>query len=116
MLTYKGPVGDSPAKVRQETEVMVSDYDDCREILAKLGLAPVLETLKHRTTYRLQGAQAMIDKYSGAHAHIPEFLEIEAPDLESIYDVARKLGFSPDDCKSWGFRQLVQHYSRDSRK
>ncbi len=116
VLTFKGPVGDSQAKVRQEIEMTVGDFDNCREILAKLGLAPVLETRKRRTTYRLQGAQIMIDKYSGAHAHIPEFLEIEAPDLESIYEVARKLGFSPDDCRPWGFRRLVQHYSPDSPK
>jgi adenylate cyclase class 2 len=116
VLTYKGPIGDSPAKVRHEIEVTVGSFDNCRDILAKLGLAPILATQKRRTAYSLQGAQVVIDKYEGVHAHIPEFLEIEAPDLESIYEVARKLGFRPDDCKPWGFRRLVQHYSPDSHK
>ena len=116
VLTYKGPVDDRQAKVRQEIEVTVSDLDDCRNILAKLGLVPVRESQKRRTTYTLQNAQVAIDKYTGAQAHIPEFIEIEASDLESIYEVARKLGFKPDDCKPWGFRRLVQHYSRDSHE
>ena len=116
VLTYKGPIGDSQAKTRQEIEVTVSDFDNCRDILEKLGLAPLLETQKRRTAYNLQGAQVVIDKYEGVHAHIPEFLEIEAPDPESIYAIARKLGFRPDDCKPWGFGRLVRHYSRDSHK
>ena len=115
VLTYKGPVDDRQAKVRQEIEVTVSDFDNCRDILAKLGLAPVLETRKRRTTYRLQAAQIVIDKYAGVYAHIPELLEIEAPDLESIYAVVQKLGFRPDDCKPWGLGRIVQHYSRDRR-
>jgi predicted adenylyl cyclase CyaB len=116
VLTHKGPVADSQAKVRDETEVTVSDFDNCRDILAKLGLAPLLETRKHRTTYNLQGAQVVIDKYEGVHGYIPEFLEIEAPDLETIYDLARKLGFGPDDCKPWNFRTLARHYSPDPDK
>jgi predicted adenylyl cyclase CyaB len=116
VLTHKGPVADGQAKVRDEIEVTVSDYDNCRNLLAKLGLTPLPETRKRRTAYNLQNAQVVIDKYAGAHAYIPEFLEIEAPDLESIYDIARKLGFSPKDCKPWNFRTLARHYSPDSHE
>jgi adenylate cyclase, class 2 len=114
VLTHKGPIGYGQAKVRKETNVAVSDFDTCRSILEKLGLVLRLETQKRRSVYNLQGAQVMIDKYAGAYAHIPEFIEIEAPDLESIHAVARKLGFGPEDCKPWAFSRLVQHYAPDS--
>ena len=116
VLTYKDYVSDSQAKVRREVEVTVGDFGVCRHILERIGMVSVLETEKRRTLFRLRDAQVVIDKYAGAHAHIPEFIEIEAPDLESIHEAARKLGFRPDDCKPWGLRELFQHYSQDSNQ
>jgi predicted adenylyl cyclase CyaB len=84
VLTYKSHVGDSGAKVRDEREVLVSDFGTARAILESLGFSVWLEMKKHRTSYRLRGGHFEFDRYSGAYDYVPEFLEIEGPDVEAV--------------------------------
>ncbi|MDA8079135.1 MAG: class IV adenylate cyclase [Nitrospiraceae bacterium] len=110
VLTYKGHVEDRDAKVRQETEVTVSDFEGMRSILESLGFTPWLEMEKHRTSYDLSGVRFELDKYHGEHEYIPEFLEIEGPDVPSVRDCASLLGFRKEDCLPWDAVQLARHY------
>ena len=112
VLTYKSHVGDRGAKIRDEREVRVSDFDTTRSILESLGFSVWLEMKKHRTSYRLRGGHFEFDKYSGMYGYIPEFLEIEGPDLETVRSFARLLGFAAKDCKPWDSYRLAQYYSR----
>jgi predicted adenylyl cyclase CyaB len=115
VLTYKSHVGDRGAKVRDEREVHVSDFDTTRSILESLGFSVWLEMKKHRTSYRLRGGHFEFDKYSGEYEYIPEFLEIEAPDIEAVRAFARLLGFTPKDCKPWDAVRLAKYYSARKR-
>lgn len=112
VLTYKGHVGDRGAKVRDEKEVSVSDFDTARSILESLGFSVWLEMKKHRTSYALRGAHFEFDKYGGEHGYIPEFLEIEGPDVKTVHSFARLLGFTGKDCRPWDSYRLAQYYSR----
>jgi predicted adenylyl cyclase CyaB len=75
VLTFKRHVEDRNAKVREEQEVVVSDFLTTRFILEAIGLSTRIEMSKHRTTYELGGTHFEFDKYSDAYAYIPEFLE-----------------------------------------
>lgn len=88
-LTFKAP-GDVP-EVRQEFEFQVSDPDAARALLGGLGYRPVWAYEKRRTQYRLEPADVMVDELPfGA------FVEIEAPSLEAVEAVARRLGLDWD--------------------
>ena len=112
LLTFKKFVESGPAKVRDEYEVVVSDFDSMRLILESLGLSPTKRMEKHRTSYTLKsGVEVDIDKYAGEYSHIPELLEIEGKDVETVHLHAKLLGFQPVECKSWTTFDLIDHYS-----
>jgi adenylate cyclase class 2 len=116
VLTYKSHIGDRGAKVREEMEVSVSNFDTARSILESLGFSAWLEMRKHRTSYTLGGAHFEFDKYRGEHGYIPEFLEIEGPDVKTVHDFAKLLGFSKKDCKPWDAVRLAKYYARRKEK
>lgn len=116
VLTFKAHVDNSAAKVREETEVTVSDFDDMRSILKSIGFSPWLEMKKHRTTYALPGFHFEFDRYTGEFGFIPEFLEIEGPDTEAIYESAAALGFSKEDCRPWDALQVAEYYSARKKR
>ena len=111
-LAFKKFVENQSAKVRDEYETEVSDFESMRLILESLGLSPTRRMKKHRTSYVLsEGIHVDIDRYSGTLSHIPELMEIEGGDIFTIRAHAKLLGFGPDDCKSWDTFDLVDHYS-----
>jgi adenylate cyclase class 2 len=116
VLTYKSHIGDRGAKVREEMEVSVSNFDTARSILESLGFSAWLEMRKHRTSYTLGGAHFEFDKYRGEYGYIPEFLEIEGPDVKTVNDFAKLLGFSKKDCKPWDAVRLAKYYARRKEK
>jgi predicted adenylyl cyclase CyaB len=111
-LAFKKCVESQSAKVRNEYEVSISDFETMRLILESIGLISTWRMEKHRTSYALSGGVHVdIDKYSRDFAHIPELMEIEAGDISTIHAHAKLLGFGPDDCKSWDTFDLIDHYS-----
>jgi adenylate cyclase class 2 len=116
VLTFKAHVDNSAAKVREETEVTVSDFDAMRSILKSIGFSPWLEMKKHRTTYTLPGFHFEFDRYTGEFGFIPEFLEIEGPDTKAIYESAAALGFSKEDCRPWDALQVAEYYSARKKR
>ena len=110
VLTRKELISKTEAKVMKETETAVEDPDALRNILQSLGLTPAKETHKHRIQDEWEGVHIVIDSYKGALAPIPPFLEIEAPDLDTLYRTVEKLGYTKEDCKSWDTGDLIKHY------
>jgi len=111
-LTFKKFSESQSAKVRDEYEVVVSDFESMRLILESVGLFPTKRMRKHRTSYTLKsGVEVDIDKYAGEYSHIPELLEIEGEDVETIHLHAKLLGFQPEECRSWTTFDLIDHYS-----
>jgi len=109
-LTFKRRVSDEEAKVREETEVGVEDFDQCLRVLEGLGLIELYKVEKYRTAYELGSAKVVIDRHVGKLAHIPEFVEIEAESVGDVRSVAGRLGFPAEELRPWGLPQLIRHY------
>ena len=116
-LTFKKFVANDSAKVREEYEALVSDFDSTRLILESIGLVGFQRMKKHRITYALQnGVTADIDSYTGELSHIPDLMEIEAKDVATLRSYIKLLGFNPEDAKPWTTFDLVNYYSGKSAK
>jgi predicted adenylyl cyclase CyaB len=111
-LTYKKVRFDKAAKNAEEYSVEVSDLDVTQKILLNLGLCIIDDMLKHRVSYKLDSARFDMDIYLGKYDFIPEFLEIEAENVEDIYKYADLLGYKPKDCLPWSTKELVEYYSK----
>ena len=87
-LTYKGPAsGLGGARLRQELEFEVSDFDMARLFLEALGYQVMLIYEKYRAAYDLDGVEVSLDELPYG-----TFVEIEGPDPSAIQSVTRKLG------------------------
>jgi adenylate cyclase class 2 len=112
ILTYKIINENREAKIAEEYSVVVSDLGIMQKILQSLGFVLIESMQKHRTSYELEGVHFDIDCYAGKYNYIPEFLEIEADSIGSVYRYARKLGFKAEDCLPWSTVQVVEHYKK----
>jgi predicted adenylyl cyclase CyaB len=109
-ITLKKYVPDKTAKVRKEYEIEISDFSVAEEILKGLGCFPELSVKKHRESYQLNQVHFELDKHLDEYNYIPWFLEIETKDKETLSAYIHKLGFTKDQCKSWSFFEVADHY------
>jgi len=86
-VTYKG-VGseEGGARLRQELEFTVSDFNTTLALFEALGYQVYLMYEKYRTTYRLGNVEVALDEMPTG-----DFLEIEGPDSKSIRSTALQL-------------------------
>lgn len=105
-LTYKKLITRKGAKIAEELETEVKDFDAVHNILLKLNLKHSESHKKKRTTYRIGNTIFEFDEYE----NIPVFMEIEAPSVEVIEDYIKKLGINENKVKSWTGRELMEHY------
>jgi len=110
VLTHKKNLSREGAKIMEETETSVDDFGQMEKILLAVGLVPQTSTRKFRTQYDYQGWHAVFDDYQDELGHIPEFIEIEAPDIHTLHKVALQLGFEKESLLSWSTYELVKHY------
>jgi predicted adenylyl cyclase CyaB len=115
-LTFKKFVKNETAKVRDEQEVTVSGFEPMRLILESLGLIAIQRMERHRTSYKLKNIKVDIDKYAGEFSHIPDLMEIEGEDIDTVRSHIKLFGFQPEDCKSWTTFDLVDYYSERRTK
>lgn len=105
-LTFKKKITQDHAKVMEETETEVDDFDEMHRILLALGLKPAKDYVKKRTSYKLGKARFEIDEYE----KIPAYLEIEAPSIDLINAYVEKLGLDKEKVKTWTGKELLEHY------
>ena len=107
-LTYKKLLNTDEAKISEEIEVEVNDFNAMEKILLAIGLEPKrgYPFTKHRISYLLNGVHFELDTI----AQFPTYLEIEAPTNKIMKDYAQKLGFSVTDIKPWGTREIFAYY------
>lgn len=115
-LTYKKVQVTQGAKVAEELSVEVSSFDTMKKILENLGLFLIGKMEKHRISYLLDQVRFDFDRYFGEYGYIPEFLEIEAENKESIQKYAILLGFKASECLPWSTNDVVQYYSSKKEK
>ncbi len=89
-LTYKGP-GQivEGTRLRQEIELVVSDFAAARALLEALGYQVVMMYEKYRAAYAYQEAEISLDEMPYGN-----FVEIEAADPAHIRSVANRLGLT----------------------
>jgi adenylate cyclase class 2 len=108
-LTYKKMLSRDKFKEMEETEIFVSNLENIKQILTKIGLEEKKSFSKKRISFKLKGYSFEIDTYEG----IPPFLEIEAESHEKVVEMAEKLGFKKEQLKPWIGPQLVKFYGKD---
>jgi predicted adenylyl cyclase CyaB len=115
-LTYKTVLANQEAKVAEEYTVEVSDLERMKKILGYLGLFVVENMRKQRVSYALDRVHIDIDQYADDYGYIPEFLEIEAENIDLIHKYAELLGFKAKDCLPWSTKDLIRYYSSKKGK
>ena len=115
VLSLKKDIENREAKVREEHEIEVSDFSGMKYMLETIGLNVWLEMKKHRTSYEFRGVHFEIDAYHDKFSYIPQFMEIEGHDVETVYAYAELLGFTRNDCKPWDIIEVAAYYSGRSR-
>lgn len=99
-LTFKGLAPEdvtSEAKVREEIELEVGDFDRMALILERLGFVPVQVYEKYRETYHWRDVEIVLDEMPYGH-----FVELEGPE-ESLKEMAASLGLE------WSRRVLANY-------
>ena len=107
-FTVKKLLNTDQAKISEENEVEVSNYEAMEKALSSIGLAPKrgYPLSKHRISYVLGNAHLELDTFP----QFPTFLEIEAPSIELIHKTVKELGFVVSDINPWGVREVFAHY------
>ena len=115
-LTYKKVHATQTAKNAEEYSVEVSNIETMQKILEYLGLVATEKMLKHRISYEVDNVRFDIDRYLDNYKFIPEFMEIEAENVDAIYKYAELLGFKPKDCLPWSTEELIRYYKEKKGK
>jgi adenylate cyclase class 2 len=105
-FTFKGPRAPGAVKSREEIETAIGDADSMLEILAALGLTPILRYEKRRESWRLGACKIELDE----PAEIGLFVEIEGPDEASIREVQKRLGLAEAEVESSSYVAMLIDY------
>src|ERR1039458_9014580 len=107
-LTLKKLINTEKAKVSEETEIAVSDFETAKNFLGAIGLEQKrgYPLKKYRISYLLNDVHFELDTLP----QFPTYLEIEAPSNKHITEYAQKLGFAASDVKPWGTREVFAYY------
>lgn len=80
ILTFKGISEldlNSEAKIREEIEVLVDDFDRMATILKRLGYQPLQTYEKYRETFQLNGVEVVLDEMPYGN-----FIELEGDEAD----------------------------------
>lgn len=108
LLTSKGPPGENTrAKVRHEVQTRIEDGEAMAEILRGVGMVEFRGMVKRRSSYVLGDCLVELDEVSPLGC----FVEIEAPDEQSLQEVRSRLGL-PDQPITESYLKLVDLHGR----
>lgn len=106
ILTVKKVKSQSGARESVEEETIVPDYMEMRRILEELGLVLKHSSFKYRESYELKGVLYEIDEWEKELFPQP-YLEIEAPDQETLKKGIEMIGYTIDDTSTLTLRELT---------
>ena len=108
VVTYKAEnKNDKNLADREEIETLVSDYENTKLILERLGYEIFFIYEKYRSIYRLSDTEVFAD-----HTPIGDFIEIEGPDDEAIRKSAVLLGLDWEQRISESYSVLFQDWKK----
>ncbi len=91
---------------KDEHETAISNIESFAKVLEKYGMEKTREKKKHRISYKLEDMEFDFDVYE----NIPEFLEIEGPDGDTIQSWVQKLELQDHEQMLGGSRKIFKHY------
>ncbi|MCH2189076.1 CYTH domain-containing protein [Candidatus Gracilibacteria bacterium] len=91
---------------KDEHEMEITDIESFSSVLERYGMEKIREKKKHRVSYKLGEIEFDFDLYEG----IPELLEIEGPDGDTIREWIEKLGLTQKKQLLGGSKKLFEHY------
>ena len=113
ILTFKGK--DEPntnAKIREEIEVKVDDFDKMLEILTLLGFVVKIRYEKNRETFHFDGGEVVIDEFP----KLGWFCEIEARSESDIMKIAEKLSIDPKELTNKTYWYFMEEYMKKTNQ
>ncbi|MDD4290102.1 MAG: CYTH domain-containing protein [Patescibacteria group bacterium] len=110
LITVKKPITNSAIEFREEYSFSTSDFHETKNIIKSLGLVEYESTRFHRAIYTLKDLTFKFDQYYDKYSNVPEFFEIQANDLEMIYEYAKALGIKKENCLPISTAQLLKEY------
>lgn len=93
----------------REIEFDVSSMEDAKNFLESIGLIAYRTVEKYRHTFELDGVVFDIDTWP----KIPVYVELEGESIESIQEVAKKVGLDWDNRFDQDPRFVFKHYGFD---
>lgn len=96
------------ARVNDEYEINVCDFDKTRLIFKKLGFTEYSTDLRKRISFKLKNSLVEID----LRDDIPPFLEVESPSIQQLNEIIELLGFSTSDAKKWSGKDIMNFYGK----
>ncbi len=111
-ITHKKIIPSKDLKIRDETEIEVSDFEVARKLICAIGFKEISTSKKRRISYKLNNVKIEFDKLLDDQDFVPEFLELESENEESIFEFANILGFKKEDCKAWTGKDVINYYSK----
>jgi adenylate cyclase class 2 len=113
ILTYKGK--DEPnttAKIREEIEVKVNNFDNMLSILTLLGFVVKFRYEKNREIYHFEGTEIVIDEFP----KLGWFCEIEARSESDIMKIAEKLSINPKELTNKSYWYFMDEYMKKTNQ
>lgn len=111
VLTAKGEAHFvAGVKVREETEVDVTDTHATLDLLSQLGFQILVIYRKHRAVWKQGGVNVTLDRLDFGH-----FVEVEGP-LEAIPEVARSLGLDPANAVKDSYSIMARKHMAAEKK
>lgn len=105
-LTYKrGLKKIDGVAFREEVETEVSDFENTRLILARLGYTTRFIYEKYRSVFQADDCMLMLDE-----TPIGTYLEIEADSNDRIFAMAGRLGLDSESAIASGYHQLFLNW------
>ena len=106
IMTYKNISDEHSILGTKEVNVEASSYDDAILFLRGCGLEIKARQETRREIWKLDEVEICIDTWPW----IPTFMEVEGPTEESVWEVAKKLGFGKDQAKFGSVDTTYQRY------
>lgn len=102
---------ESGVKAMDETEIESNDFETSLKLLNKLGFKQNPSNIrKTRTSYKLNNCKIEFDKLHDKNEFVPEFLEIEGTNQNDVYQIAKLLGFTKEQCLDWNGNKVIEYY------
>ena len=94
----------------KESEVFVSDFEECDRILNEMGYYARSKQENRRIQYILDGVEVDIDFWP----HIPTYVEFEGDSVEAIKNVCEKLNIDFEKLVSDDVNTIYNKYGYDA--